>query len=137
MGPDGAENLQELLTYNLETLEILKVDLDELGTDGVSKVLAPFNDGNSALTQLWLDENELDEGVIDHILACNMPKLRRLSLTENMDLEDLDDDKKEEIRAKFLGTKVYFDEAEAKEGDQERPDETVDDLAAAMAGLQT
>ena len=139
MGPDlGAEAMQELLTEIRGTLKVLKLETDELENDGVSKVLAPFNELRNVLNVLCLDENELDDGVVDALLGCNLPNLRRLSLKDNMELEELDDDKKEEIRAKFKGAKVAFDDDEDDgDEDDEEPDADVDDLAAQMASLAT
>ena len=129
--------MQELIKSNLSTLKILKLETNEMENDGVEKVLSAFNDESNVLTQLWLDENELSEDIVDTILSCKLPKLRRLSLKDNMDLEEVEDDKKDAIRKQFANAKVYFDEEDDEGDNEEQQDAEVDDLAAAMAGLQT
>ena len=135
MTPDGAEALKELLATQLGSLKTLQLETNELGNDGVENILAPFADGNNVLEHLRLDENELDEGAIDAFLHTCIPKLRRLTLKDNMDLADADDDKKETLRSHFGGAKIYFDDddGDEKEGEVttvEEQDTTVGDLAA-------
>lgn len=138
LGPYGAESLAELVKANIGTLKTLKLETNELENDGVEKLLSVFCDDNNVLTELWLDENDLGEDIVSAILACKIPNLNRFSLRENPDLEELEDDKKEAVRKKFPNAKVFIDEEDDEgDGDEQKGDVAVDDLAAAMAGLQT
>ena len=74
-----------------------------------------------------------DEEAINALLASHLPCLKILSLRDNMDLEDVEDDKKNELREKFSKAKVYFEEDQS-ESEQEKKDAEVDDLAGLLAG---
>jgi hypothetical protein len=132
--PDGAEALKDLLTAQVDTLKKLQLETNELGNDGVEKILEPFVDGNNVLEHLRLDENELDEGAIDALLNATFPNLRRLTLKDNMDLGDVDADQKAKLRSHFGRAKIYFDDDDCEEKDDEqetaeKPDAEVGDLA--------
>lgn len=125
-----------MLREKLDTLKELKLETDEMENDGVEKIIGAFN-GDNCLEHLRLDENELDEGIVDILLDANLPKLRLLTLKDNMDLEEADDDQKEKIRNKFSGATVCIadDDEEAAAEVVEKPDADVDALADALAGL--
>jgi Ran GTPase-activating protein (RanGAP) involved in mRNA processing and transport len=136
IGPDGAEALNELLTKVKDSLKVLKLETDELETDGLGKIISAFDGSTNGLTHLHIDENELEEGAIDALLKSNLPNLRLLSMKENMDLEDVDDDKKQELRDKFPNARVFIEDSD--EGDDgEQADDAVDELAQQMATLET
>lgn len=125
-----------MLREKLGTLKELKLETDEFENDGVEKIVAAF-EGENVLTTLKLDENELDDGAIDFLMEGNFPSLRVLSLKENMDLDEADDDKKEELRSKFPSAAVLIaDDDELPRAEvEEKPDADVDALADALAGL--
>ncbi|CAB9524954.1 Ribonuclease inhibitor [Seminavis robusta] len=134
--PEGGEAMQEMLQQQAASLKELKLETNELGSDGVECILKCFADiDNPPLQHLRLDENELDEAAITALLDATFPNLRRLTLKDNMDLDELDDDKKAELRAHFSKARIYFDEeVDGKEEDHEdAPDAAVDALTAQMA----
>ena len=120
----------------MSTLKELKLETNELENDGVEKIIGAFK-GENVLTTLILDSNELDDASIDILMEANLPKLRVLSLKDNMDLEEADDEKKDELRNKFPGASVLIaDDDKAPEADVvEKADADVDALADALAAL--
>lgn len=125
-----------MVREKLSSLKVLKLELCELGSDGVEKILAAFK-GDNCLERLYLDENELDDAAIDVLLGANLPKLVLLSLKDN-ELDEADDDKKEELRKKFSNATVIIsdeDEEAAKAAEKETSDADIDALTAATAKL--
>lgn len=134
MGPDGAEVLGELLTKVASTLKVLGLETAELEDDGVGKIASAFAGVDNVVEVLRLAENELEEGALDALMDVDFPKLKLLSLKDNMELEELDD-KKKEIRDKFSNAVVCIDDDDEEIEIVEKPDEEVDALADAFAGL--
>lgn len=136
MGPDGAEVLAELLTKMAGTLKALSVETAELEDDGVQKIVAAYDgiEDKTVLEELILAENELEEASLDALMDLKLPKLRLLSLKENMELEDLDD-KKSEIKSKLAPAVVLIDDDDEEIEVQEQPDAQVDELADMIANV--
>ena len=133
LGPDGAEVLGELLTKMASSLKVLGLETAELEDDGVEKIASAFAGVDNVVEVLRLAENELEEGALNALIGVDFPKLKLLSLKDNMELEDLDD-KKKEIKDKFSNAVVCIDDDD--EEVVEKPDEEVDALADAFAGLK-
>ena len=133
LGPDGAEVLCELIGKMASSLKVLSVETSELEDDGVSKIASAFSGVDNVVEELRLSENELEEGALDALIGASFPKLRLLSLKDNMELEDLED-KKKEIRDKFPNAVVCIDDDDEEEV-AEQPDAAVDALADQLAGL--
>ena len=132
LGPDGAEVLGELITKMATSLKVLSLETAELEDDGVGKIASALAGvGNNTIEVLRLGENELEKGSIDALLDVNLPKLKLLSLKDNMELEELDE-KKQEIKDKFSHATVCIDDDDNDEIIEEKPDEEVDALAAAL-----
>ena len=112
---------------------MLSVETSELEDDGVSKIASAFSGVDNVVEELRLSENELEEGALDALIGASFPKLRLLSLKDNMELEDLED-KKKEIRDKFPNAVVCIDDDDEEEV-AEQPDAAVDALADQLAGL--
>ena len=136
LGPDGAEVLGELLTKMAGTLKKLSLETAELEDDGVKKIVAAYEgiEEKTVLEVLRLAENELEEASLDALMDLKLPKLRLLSLKENMELEDLDE-KKSEIKSKLAPAIVLIDDDDEEMEVQEEPDAEVDELANQLAGV--
>jgi len=134
LGVDGAEVLVELITKMIPTLKVLSLEMAELEDDGVAKILSAFDDEtDNVLEELRLSENELEEASLDALLNANLPKLRLLTLKDNMELEGLDD-KKAELKAKFSKTCIFINDDDEEEEIREDQDADVDALADQLAG---
>mmetsp|Transcript_42401 Transcript_42401/g.102134 ORF Transcript_42401/g.102134 Transcript_42401/m.102134 type:complete len:451 (+) Transcript_42401:228-1580(+) len=136
LGPDGGEVLGELLTKMTGSLKVLSLETAELEDDGVKKIVAAYEgiEDKTVLEVLRLDENELEEASLDALMDLKLPKLRLLSLKENIELEDLDE-KKSEIKSKLAPTFVLIDDDDEEMEVQEEPDAEVDELADQLAGV--
>lgn len=136
LGPDGAEVVRELITAMASTLKVLNLETAELEDDGLCKIVSALSSVDNIVEELRLAENELEEVSLDVLIGATLPKLRLLSLKDNMELDDLDD-KKAELRSKFPNAVVCIDDDDEEEPAVvvEVPDASVDALADQLAGM--
>lgn len=115
---------------------MLSLETAELEDDGVKKIVAAYEgiEDKTDLEVLRLAENELEEASLDALMDLKLPKLRLLSLKENMELEDLEE-KKSEIKSKLAPAIVLIDDDDEEMEVQEEPDAEVDELANQLAGI--
>jgi Ran GTPase-activating protein (RanGAP) involved in mRNA processing and transport len=107
IGTEGAAILAKWLFSQVPTLQVLHLGLNELGNEGVATIMEPFLVSSNEIQDLSLETNEIDNEGADALLMVHFPHLKRLNLAEN---DELEDDKKSELVAKFGIMVVHFDE---------------------------
>ena len=130
MATEGAQILANLLQKQSTSLCCLNVDFNELGDDGVCIILEPFAAARNCLEELSLNGNEVEKRGAEALVRATLPKLKRLSLDDNMGIP------KKYLRAKY-GDKVFFgDDDDDDDADEDEGDKDMNDLISHLAAVK-
>ena len=136
LGEEGAEILASTIsnTSILDKLQLLRMDTNELGDDGVSTLSQALGGSKSCcetLKSLDLGDNEIAKSGAVALLKTKIASLESLNLMENMDIP-------QKVGAKLatLYPKVSMDDDLEEDDDDDEEEDEVDDLAAQLAGAK-
>ena len=111
---EGAGVLSEYLHNVSSSLIYLNLDFNELGDDGVAVLMEAFSASRNVLEVLSLNGNEIESIGAKALVRTDFPKLKRLSLDDNMDIV------KDHLKLKY-GSVAVFGEDDDEE-DEAQPD---------------
>lgn len=111
---EGAEVLATFLKPNVNNMVCLKCSFNELGDVGTAVLLEPFCAPRNVLEELHLECNELEEKGAEALVRADLPQLKILNVSDNMDLP------KVHLKEKY-GTVVSFggDDDDDDNGDED------------------
>lgn len=125
---EGAEVLAEFLQETASSLTYLNLDFNELGDDGVAVLVEAFSASRNALEVLSLNGNEIESSGAKALVRTDFPKLKLLSLDDNMEVV------KDHLKSKY-GSVVFFGEDD-DEGEAAEPDNDMETLLQQFAAAK-
>ena len=119
--------MSEFLYTQATSIRCLNVDSNELADEGVCILMAPLAAARNCIEELSLNQNEIEKQGAEALVRAHLPKLKKLSLDDNMDIP------KTYLRKKY-GDLVYFGEDEDDDEEEEK-DDGMEDLIKQFSGL--